>query len=109
MRSSDQETFPSEILGIICRRARTKSSAAGGVDACAREYAEANGIELTEFLPEYEKYGHSAPLRRNITIVQHSDLVLAFWDGHSRGTKFVINKCKELGVPVRVFRPKAEK
>lgn len=85
------------------------SGGARGVDACAREYAEANGIKLTEFLPEYEKYGRSAPLRRNITIVQHSGLVLAFWDGHSRGTKFVINKCKELGVPVRVFRPKAEK
>jgi hypothetical protein len=34
--------------------------------------------------------------------------VLAFWDGQSRGTKFVIDKCRELGVPVRIFLPKAE-
>ncbi len=79
------------------------SGGARGVDTSAREYAKANGIRLTEFLPEYKRYGRSAPLRRNATIIQHSDLVLAFWDGQSRGTKFVIDKCRELGVPVRVF------
>ena len=62
-------------------------------------------IKLTEFLPEYEKYGRSAPLKRNITIIEHSDLVLAFWDGASRGTKFVIDNCKKRGIPVRVFTP----
>lgn len=85
------------------------SGGARGIDTCAREYAVANGIRLTEFIPEYEKYGKSAPLWRNITIIEHSDLVLAFWDGHSRGTKFVIDKCRELGVPVKVFQPKGEK
>ena len=44
--------------------------------------------------------------RRNITIIEHSDLVLAFWDGSSRGTKFVIDRCKEMGKPIRVFKAK---
>ncbi len=30
---------------------------------------------------EYDKYGRSAPLKRNITIIEHADLVLAFWTG----------------------------
>lgn len=96
------EYLPPETAEII-------SGGARGIDTCARKYAVANGIRLTEFLPEYEKYGKSAPLRRNITIIEHSDLVLAFWDGNSRGTKFVIDKCRELGVPVKVFQPKGEK
>ena len=79
------------------------SGGARGVDMSAGENALANGLKLTEFLPEYGKYSGGAPLRRNITIIEHSDLVLAFWDGRSHGTKFVIDNCKKLGIPVRVF------
>lgn len=79
------------------------SGGAKGVDTSAREYALAHEIKLTEFLPEYTKYGRSAPLKRNITIIKYSDIVLAFWDGKSRGTKFVIDNCRKLGVEVRVY------
>lgn len=79
------------------------SGGAKGVDTSAREYALAHGIKLTEFLPEYTKYGRSAPLKRNITIIEYSDIVLAFWDGKSRGTKFVIDNCRKFGVEVRVY------
>ncbi len=80
------------------------SGGARGIDTCAREYAVSHGIKLTEFLPEYEKYGRSAPIKRNITIIQNSDIVLAFWDESSRGTKFVIDKCREMGIEVKVIR-----
>jgi hypothetical protein len=74
-----------------------------GVDMSAREYALKHGIKLTEFLPEYHKYGKSAPLRRNISIIECADLVLVFWDGESRGTKYVIDNCMKIEVPVKVF------
>lgn len=79
------------------------SGGAKGVDTSAREYALSHGIKLTDFLPEYTKYGRSAPLKRNIAIIEYSDIVLAFWDGKSRGTKFVIDNCRKLGVEVRVY------
>lgn len=79
------------------------SGGAKGVDTSARAYALSHGIKLTEFLPEYTKYGRNAPLKRNITIIEYSDIVLAFWDGKSRGTKFVIDNCRKLGVEVRVY------
>ena len=79
------------------------SGGAKGVDTSAREYALAHGIKLTEFLPEYTRFGRGAPLKRNITIIEYSDIVLAFWDGKSRGTKFVIDNCRKLGVEVRVY------
>ena len=84
------------------------SGGASGVDSCARSYAQTHGIKLTEFLPEYEKFGRSAPLKRNITIIENADLVLAFWDGTSHGTKFVIDNCKKMGVPVKIFMPNRE-
>ncbi len=76
---------------------------AKGIDACAREYAVSHGIKLTEFLPEYKKYGINAPLKRNISIIECADIVLAFWDGKSRGTKFVIERCYEIGKRIYVI------
>ena len=46
------------------------SGGARGVDTSAREYALSHGIKLTEFLPEYTRFGRSAPLKRNITIIE---------------------------------------
>ena len=80
------------------------SGGARGVDTCAKNYALRHGLKLTEFLPEYGKYGRGAPLRRNIAIIEYADLVLAFWDGKSRGTKFVIDNCKKRNIPVVVHR-----
>ncbi|MBQ8600263.1 MAG: DUF2493 domain-containing protein [Clostridia bacterium] len=82
------------------------SGGAKGIDTCARRYAQEHGIKLTEFLPEYNRFGRGAPLKRNITIVEYSDLVLAFWDGQSRGTKFVIDHCKKTDKPVKIFQCK---
>lgn len=80
------------------------SGGARGVDSSARSFATERGIPLMEFLPDYERYGRAAPIRRNIEIIESADLVLAFWDGWSRGTAFVIKECRQRGVPCRVFR-----
>lgn len=88
--------LPEEVTEIV-------SGGARGIDTSAREYALKNNIKLKEFLPEYEKYGRSAPLKRNIQIIDYADMVLAFWDGKSRGTKFVIDNCKRIGKRVKIF------
>lgn len=79
------------------------SGGARGIDQCAKLYAIKHNIPITEFLPNYSKYGRTAPLKRNIEIIKSADLVLAFWDGKSGGTKYVINNCKKMNVPVRVY------
>ncbi len=79
------------------------SGGAMGIDKCAREYANLNGINLTEFLPDYKKYGRAAPLYRNQEIVEYADEVVAFWDGKSKGTKYVIDICKQKGKKITVY------
>ena len=74
-----------------------------GVDADARAWAQAAGIPCREFLPDYDRYGRSAPIRRNAEMLAQADLVLAFWDGESRGTRFGIEYCKKNGIPLRLF------
>ena len=69
-----------------------------GIDLCARKYAIENNIKIREFLPKYEIYKKGAPLKRNIEIIEYADIVLAFWDGKSKGTEFVIDACNERNI-----------
>ena len=91
-----KEYIPEEAAEIV-------SGGAVGVDTAAREFAICNNIKLTEFLPDYQRYKRGAPLIRNKEIINYADAVIAFWDGRSRGTKFVIDECKKAGKNVKVI------
>ena len=88
--------LPSEVTCIV-------TGGAKGVDSIAAEYAREKGLELQEFLPDYQRYGRGAPLKRNELIIAACDLVFAFWDGVSHGTKFTIEKARKAGKQVKVF------
>ncbi len=89
------EYLPPECTEIV-------SGGAKGIDSCAADYARANGLTLTEFLPDYKKYGRGAPLVRNKQIVDYADLVIAFWNGESKGTRFTVNYAQKQGKPVKI-------
>ncbi len=71
------------------------SGGAKGVDRVAEQYADSHGIEKLIILPQYEKFGRAAPLKRNEEMVDLADTVLAIWDGESRGTKYTLNYAKK--------------
>ena len=96
-----QRYLPAGVTEIV-------SGGARGIDTCAQEYALAHGLKLTEFLPEYNKYGRNAPLRRNLQIIEYADAVIAFWDGRSRGTKFVIEQCQQRSIKITVYKKRPE-
>lgn len=93
------EFIPKETTEIV-------SGGARGIDSCAAVYARKMGLKLTVFLPQYEIYGNSAPIRRNLQIIDYADQIVAIWDGNSNGTRFVINNAKKKGKPIRVFEHK---
>ena len=80
------------------------SGGAKGIDTLAKSYAEEIGCKYTEFLPDYEKYGKAAPIRRNDEIVDYADIVIAMWDGESKGTKYVIDICKKTRKSLIVYK-----
>lgn len=90
-----EEYIPENVTEIV-------SGGAKGVDSNAKDYARKHNIPLAEFLPDYRKFGRGAPLKRNLQIIEYADIVIAFWDGKSHGTKYVIDNCKKLNVPVKV-------
>jgi len=86
------EYNPSEII----------SGGAIGADSMAAAWAREKGIPLKEILPDYNRYGRAAPIRRNDLIVDAAEMVIAFWDGKSKGTKYIMDYAEKGGKYLRL-------
>ena len=80
------------------------SGGAYGADKLAERYAKEHGIDTKIFIPEWSKYGKSAGYKRNRLIIGYSDIVIAFWDGVSKGTKHDIDIADELNIKCIIRR-----
>ncbi|MHA1302510.1 MAG: DUF2493 domain-containing protein [Candidatus Heimdallarchaeaceae archaeon] len=79
------------------------SGGAKGADSLGERYAENWNIQIKQFLPEWNKYGKAAGFIRNQQIVDACDMVLAFWDGESKGTKDTIDKARKAKKPTFIY------
>jgi len=79
------------------------SGGAVGIDTLAWKWAVENGIEIIVHRPNYNEHGKGAPLRRNDLIIDEADKIIAFWDGKSTGTKYVIDNAKKLNKPIEII------
>lgn len=89
------------------------SGGANGADKIAADYATrfdittcgntGEGIKNTIVLPDWDKHKKAAGFIRNQIMIDLSpDLVIAFWDGKSKGTHDTINKAKKKGITTLV-------
>ena len=79
------------------------SGGARGVDTWAKEYALAHNIKYEEYPAEWDKHGKSAGYIRNKLIIENANVVLAFWDGKSKGTKHSIDLALKLNKELSYF------
>ena len=75
------------------------SGGAKGADTLGVQFAREHRYDTQVFPAEWGKFGKSAGFIRNQTIVDNCDMVLAFWDGVSRGTADTIAKAKKAKKP----------
>ena len=72
--------FATDIGAYISDGDEIVSGGALGIDSCAAEYAKKNGLKLTVFLPQYERYGRvaqeSTPTAPPETISSPSDIYI---------------------------------
>lgn len=80
------------------------SGNAVGVDTLAKTAAGKLKLKYTGFDPNYIRFGKNAPLIRNVQIVRYADLILAFWDFSSDGTRHAILQCIKDNKPFRIIR-----
>lgn len=74
-----------------------------GADALAVRLCALYDLPYEEYPADWDTYGKSAGPRRNTTIVQNSDMVIACWDGRSNGTRDVINKTNKFKKPCLII------
>ena len=92
--------------GYIPEGARLEivSGGAMGVDTLARYVAEKFGFPLSEIKPDYSRHRRGAPFKRNTEMAIYGDVLVAVWDGESRGTQHMINQMRAQNKPVFLHR-----
>ena len=77
---------------------------ANGVDMWADAIAYGFGLATRVFVADWEQHGRSAGILRNNDMLDlNPDLVIAFWNGFSRGTLHTINEARRREIPVEVI------
>ena len=100
------------------------SGGAKGADTLAVRWANERGLPFLVFEAQWEDLSHPdallkqrtdgtvydvyAGFRRNQTIVDSSDKMVAFWDGISKGTASSVGRARKRGLPIYVFWPGRE-
>jgi hypothetical protein len=80
------------------------SGGAKGADSLGERYATENNISTLIFKPDWKRYGRGAGMIRNTDIVNNSDIVVAFWDGTSKGTLDSIRKVEKLNKGLMIIK-----
>lgn len=94
------------------------SGAARGADTLGERYAQEKGIPTKIFQVDWLDLSHpdadirtgkngklvdrNAGFRRNLKIIDNADMVIAFWDGHSVGTKHAIAYAVKQNKSIRI-------
>lgn len=82
------------------------SGVAPGADSLGEKYVEEKNYAILQFpaqwgdiknKPKYEigKYWKLAGFERNKKMAKHGHMLIAFWDGKSKGTKHMIDEASE--------------
>lgn len=88
--------WTNENTEFICGGAR-------GADSLGKVFAEKHDIPYKMYLPDWDGLGMSAGMLRNTQMAHDCDVVIAFWDRSSSGTKHMIDTCMELNKRVCVY------
>lgn len=84
------------------------SDGVGGLGDSLRQYTMSKGIKMTEYFPEYEKYGPEAVRIRDRQLISEADRVIVFQGSVLARTDSVAKLCRELGKPLQVIRLETE-
>lgn len=80
------------------------SGGARGADTLAERFASEFCLDTLIFKADWSLYGKSAGYIRNNDIIKSADIVFAFWDGKSKGTKHSIDLANKYNKGLEIIR-----
>ena len=93
-----------EYVGSLPRGASIITGSASGVDAAATKAAREKGIPVQVMPASFEEMADaSKAAARNQRLVDACDVLVAFWDGSSKGTRGTVERALDSGKEVHVF------
>ena len=115
---NDYELLKKSAIEIITKKTmlpdltRIISGGARGADTLGERFANEMGLEISRFIPDWDGLGKRAGYVRNAEMAKFAvedgnyGVLIAFWDGQSRGTKHMIDLAKRYGLEVHVVNYK---
>lgn len=89
---------------------RIVSGTARGADRLGEQYAKVAGYEVSKFPADWDGLGKRAGYVRNAEMAKYAmadgnyGVLIAFWDGKSKGTKHMIDLAEKKGLEVHIVR-----
>lgn len=77
------------------------SGCARGVDELGECWAEAVGVPIKQFKPNWD-LGKVAGLIRNAQMAEYAEALIAIWDGKSKGTQNMIKEARKRDLKIHV-------
>jgi predicted Rossmann fold nucleotide-binding protein DprA/Smf involved in DNA uptake len=94
----------SDYVNALPRGASILTGSASGVDAEATKAARAKGIPVQVIPASFDELADaSKSVARNQRLIDACDVLVAFWDGSSKGTRNTIERALDSGKEVHVF------
>ena len=93
---SIMDKCPYRITEVVCGGAK-------GADSLGSSWAMERDIPVKLFIPDWEGLGKRAGFVRNAEMGDYADMLVAFWDNKSKGTKNMIDYATKKGLVVKVF------
>ena len=115
---SDYELLKKSAIEIITKKTmlpdltRIISGGARGADTLGERFANEMGLEISRFIPDWDGLGKRAGYVRNAEMAKfavednNDGMLIAFWDGKSKGTKHMIDLANKYGLEVHVVNYK---
>lgn len=88
---------------LLTHNVEIVSGCARGADALGIKYAEELKLNVLKFPADWEKFGKRAGYLRNEQMAEVADVLIAFWDGKSKGTKHMIDLADKYKLFVRII------
>lgn len=81
------------------------SGTASGVDKLGEQWAKSKKLNIHQMPADWNKHGKKAGAIRNKQMGDYADMLVAVWDGKSKGTKQMIDYMHSLNKRTYVFLP----
>ena len=101
------QTLDAVLEKYIFYEVQIVSGCCRGADALGEQYAKEHGIPVKRFPADWLAYGKAAGPSRNRKMAEYASegngMLVAFWDGKSRGTASMIRLAEKYGLQIKTI------